>query len=930
MQENLDDVGEFAVHFVLATIPQGQEKAFDTSIRKDFYEEYRSDKMKYSKQDDFNNKYWYEGDDLNTPVLYNPLRYFILGNYDIAYISLIDSFKFAHRLFEPQLRTTPCLDSPEVYNPHTFQSFTGISHEKGESLKSFFYGHLKNIDSVKKYFLGICNLKLNNGLLIGNGMNYIKSSKDLICSIIEKINLPRAKSNKIEFLIIQSFSWFEISLLVFTDNPDDIKDIIVELRRSQINNFPNSKELIANSLYNAVLEPSEKINICNSNVFADTHTYIGLHADLITNPNLNDPFIVEFLAKNIELQTEIEWQVKPGHMHLLAHVIRENIDLKDIFNLGSRYMVTGKSDYLLKENSNKINNNFYLLRHIISDDCKLFAHVRKIRTKVLFDASNFNSLPNRPVISFSDKLKSLAIKREEITKVDKNLKSLKVSRQIRIKILKIFSNFNNGIQDIILFPYFLDFKIFVTNLIHLIEEEKINWDKSSKSNVPNFATNELSVHSLEKILSKWLEVFQEGYGIRLLNGYQFEDIIDFDLDFNSSIQQLLTAYGTISYEIGNLIYEKVDQKEGKRNAEYYPIVQLNYKDTVANYLSINYAVHHLTSPEFVYATLSKEILNSLKSDSARFKKIMQLYKKELQSISENINKKIFEDMKSSNLIDPEYYFNDAIRFVTTYNMNFDLYYYWFWNYNFQNSSLYDKSGLFNEYHFRKELFRVLILMKIFNYQGKLECPLPEIYTYWNRHFDALDELSELYIKQLESKNILSKIFTSLSEIIDSTLIHSNINGSDEIEANRIAMEKLSKIKARGNEYSNAEFPKRLLRKFYIFQYLDNFPNSDIVQLDSLIYLQWKMYDYLRTIYEMNSKVVSILRRNWADGTPLISFVRANKSKHLYSVDQTGGLFFDDMNSLNSYFKISSHNIIFVLNYSLIHKRNFIVEKLKRK
>ena len=54
------------------------------------------------------------------------------------------------------------------------------------------------------------------------------------------------------------------------------------------------------------------------------------------------------------------------------------------------------------------------------------------------------------------------------------------------------------------------------------------------------------VKEIEKKLNYYIEVFQESYNVRFLNGYLFENISDFDLDFNSSIQQLLTSYGLIS------------------------------------------------------------------------------------------------------------------------------------------------------------------------------------------------------------------------------------------------------------------------------------------------------------------------------------------------------------------------------------------------
>jgi len=194
MSESQQACSEFTLHVVLATFPQNQEQRFHSAVKKFFFETYREEGIKY-----FNgasNDYYYQNGDQTVPVVYNPLCYHILGNYDVAYIALIDNFKFAQRLFEPRtsgvneegnISKIPLQDN--LFNSHTFQSFTGIAAQSGPELKEFFYHRLKPQDPVRRHFVGICNLKLNNGFLIGNGKNYLHAVYKLIKKTIAQLLL---------------------------------------------------------------------------------------------------------------------------------------------------------------------------------------------------------------------------------------------------------------------------------------------------------------------------------------------------------------------------------------------------------------------------------------------------------------------------------------------------------------------------------------------------------------------------------------------------------------------------------------------------------------------------------------------------------------------------------------------------------------------
>jgi len=173
LQASSENFSDLTLHIVLATMPERQEAIFNKCVVDDFYGKYRDNAEKYLNGED-KKDYWYSPDSPDIPVIYNPLRFYIMGNYDIAYISLIDNFKFAQRVFEPQLFLAG-EDNPELFAPHTFQSFSGITHPSNIPLRRFFAERLNSRFDKRQYFLSITNLKLNNGFLIGNGNFYLQS-----------------------------------------------------------------------------------------------------------------------------------------------------------------------------------------------------------------------------------------------------------------------------------------------------------------------------------------------------------------------------------------------------------------------------------------------------------------------------------------------------------------------------------------------------------------------------------------------------------------------------------------------------------------------------------------------------------------------------------------------------------------------------------
>ncbi|OOQ60004.1 hypothetical protein [Mucilaginibacter pedocola] len=916
MSDTTADYSSYSLHVVLATFPQGQETNFHRSVKDDFYGRYREESVKFFNKSEDEQEHYKKN---HVPIFYQPLSYFILGNYDIAYIALIDNFKFAQRLFEPRSAKLRNKHGRNVFGTHTFQTFTGIARENDQKLTDFFYDHLKPEDPVRKFFCGISNLKLNNEILIGNGAVFLEAVNRKIAQLISLYN---EKNNcSVEYLRTHSFSWFEISLLLFADSPDDISGLLQSIRRLTLADLEeDTSELISNSLYPLFFPDSRKIDFLDANIFADTHTYFGLHSDLADDPH----YLAQLKQSEQKLRTALEWRVKPGHLHLLNSLFKSDELGKELFGELEQFLMLGSSDYCLTTHFEDPVKNIKLIKLIMNEDTQLFQHVSKVKTRVYFERKNPTYGDEFPKKSMQEIMPMFAETINAVRKIDDQLKALKISRQIRSKILKLFSNYNNGIQDLILFPYLMDFTIFVDQLKTAIRESYNAFQ--NRMTYPETYKGFEGYHILEDLLMKMITIFQEGFSIRMLNNYQFEDINDFDLDFNSSIQQLLSTYSVLAYEMGNLIYDP--------KYSYGPIVQISMKDTVSNNNSINYYINHLTSPEFVFATFSKEILNTVIFEDQHLKDIYLKFEKDKAELY-RFNA-VLRDMEQRKLINFQYFINDTMRFAWTYRADFELFYYWFWTYNFQNSSLYDELGMLSELHFQKELFRILFIRRLFNKVGEdmpaLTCPLPELDAYWDRYYQQIDTSVRQFIDFLDRQKISFELMNYLQSRLNDMMRRSDRECDIPEMDHEAAFHFTERLKGKYElDIMPQTYANLIAKRHYAFERLSAGMTAESgVPKNSLLYLEWYMWDHLKNIFRMNGSSIDMLRRNWQTGRPMSAFMQSTESNNLYTVDQTGGLFFDSTDKQGRYLKMSTRVLTDLWHYALVRKKGFIQSKFNVK
>ena len=265
-------------------------------------------------------------------------------------------------------------------------------------------------------------------------------------------------------------------------------------------------------------------------------------------------------------------------------------------------------------------------------------------------------------------------------------------------------------------------------------------------------------------------------------------------------------------------------------------------------------------------------------------------------------------MFENQLIDFEYLIIDSVRFIITFNCDFSLFEHWFWSYNFQNPSLFDTSGMFNEEHLRKEMLRIILIQKLFNVNYELICPTAELNTYWERHQSKIDKISSDIIDIIDNFKFLEIIQALVEKYLD--------NYKNDLKLNFDLISYMNKIDKLRN--ISVEIKEKQRKKLsFLF-------NNNTFQKNSVLEIEKLMFKTLKEHASSNKNKVTLLKRNWKTGSVLSKYNNLNKDI-LYAIDQTGGVYFYENDKINEYFKSNASCLLSLINFSFIKKKEFILE-----
>lgn len=891
----------FGIHIALSKYPMGNissEKLYIDRLS-DLYSRYKEKIKEYillsGEKEKEVNEY--------LKFLYTPSIFHIYSHFDVAFISVIDNFKFPQRVFEPILK------DDEILKSVSYQVLSGsiILNQQNEDFSWLFNSNEK--------FLKIIQLKINNGLLVGNGNLLYKECVNLIIKTFSNYGIK-------DYVLINSFNWGELLILCTHEDAGIIANALINLRKytlSSITDKVSKKKIEEGSLY----FKWNLNNIQNAHLFSETLSHLGVDFESYGN-----------IENNKDFHTQIEWQIKPGHLPFFYKEL-ENIGLiEQGKNYDNVFFKNGKTDYLIQEvDFKKLLSNQRIYKELRTNET-LRSHLRKVKTKVLFDIDKknleyFNKLSSSTFNSPHKTEFYLAkFKIKNINKISEALRKLNVSRNTRKKVRKIIYNYNLGIQDPILSVYFIDLYNLIDRFIQdLVELSTKIYNVISKGEL----SKDLSIDSYGPLKTNYIEtnyiiphvrVFEEAFQDRILNNYNYEDLNEFSLDVNSSLTSIVSSFDTIIKFFSNWFREEIRSNNPNVKKSNYIITTINENATQSNRIDVNYNIEHLTNVPLVFATLIKEILNvdDIGNEKANNSNFIDLSREFNQLISEETSDEnitfLTEILNNYNFA---YFEIDYKKYHLTFLKDDKLYIFWHWLYPLQSTHLYSSVGYFDETNFIKELFRLLMVLRTEDYDfSKLECPIPELKTYWFKYFERIKYIVDKLCKT-DSFNVIK---TTLKKQIENA--YKNIVDPDKTVDENV----LSRLIERGIEaklgheidtLSSLSIDDFCAKMYGKINLEPNLKPYDIFNILTLI----SNYNLFFIYNKFNGKN-HLLRRDYKTGKPVEHFL---KNSRAWYVDTFGGFFINNIEERQAYMNLNNKMLYLIWHISMVLKKEAFNPKI---
>ncbi len=215
-------LADASIFIGMTSLPVGDELGFFREMN-EFFATYRSGVVSLLTNADK-----WEGS------FYQPTPYLLLGSFDVAFLALIDDFEFPVQTFHPLHPDFPgANDKPQRNFAH--RTLIGpcprwAPNDPGGKL----------IELAKRTFLrdepsplvGLCQVEVNTCFHIGGGGNFIRCLLKAINSLFRLMFKEKEEGpdEQTELVILEGFSWHELTLLVFSDSFKKISDFIMQVR----------------------------------------------------------------------------------------------------------------------------------------------------------------------------------------------------------------------------------------------------------------------------------------------------------------------------------------------------------------------------------------------------------------------------------------------------------------------------------------------------------------------------------------------------------------------------------------------------------------------------------------------------------------------------------------------------------------------------
>ena len=909
----INDIGLF---IGFATVPIGREvEFFEENIKKGLFSSYKAAVRKnftsYKKDTDNAIKF-----DEFEKYLYKPSPYFIFGHFDLAIISLIDDFEFGIRTFGP---FDPMCQNSKENNTNLLDFAHQIIMGPIPQLK----GNQDLEKTANRLFLtqtpqslpliSICQLKLHSGTFLGTGLDILHL---IISAIIIKFEEYRSKNDKIRLFISESYSWHELTLILFSSTYKKMNDFILSIRELTFSELVKAFEKPVNGISHTknYFDLIEKIgnqrlsyaiiktirghgdkDPSQCHIFETLTTTFGFRLDIFN-------LIAERKDGNSQLKNLIEedeiiptckWFTKSGHLSSSLIYLSE-------FNKSVVLSCVDKGDFIYpypeSMQTRDFIESFIRLRKKLKDNHHILSSYTTISQTLDNPLKSFDT--EKHLTFRQDVSLKFQISLNEIREVDSRLTLYGIPKTVSERVENMLSNFNAGIMDPSLFGYFIELRDVMRWIVDLII--------GGRKNFPQ----DWEVEDTSNFLSSVVNAFEIAYRNRFYSGYRMNEITDFNLEFKGGIQQIASAFDAAF----KAIVSSVITRNGELRHVFSIVGGTPWVYTNEYCLSLNYL--HIWQPEFFASFIGHEIAY-LELRHSREGSIEIPAEEEIAKFSYILSKQPLDQVMKilRKLTTPElftYIFADITAYYINYFADIELFLFWYWGHWYTLPSSHSKVAQIHELNYVAMLMRILCVLQLcdedfFKQDSIAQSKRIEILN--NQELEKKwFEPTKKYIEEIWKVQAFGRWAakakeSALKKFCDTAKLDYQM---DNIKSLREYYRK------KANEFSQE------LESGYPIQYKD-YAN----ELNSCNYSLILLYAYLNWI-----KTKCVNKNRFLKRLPENGKVKVDEGDAPSLFDSRGGMFTHDPLTRREYLRYRSTLILSFLDMSAVQKKDWVINFLK--
>lgn len=718
-------------------------------------------------------------------LFYQPKIYHCFGEFDLLMMCLIEGFDMGSSLNT----SYSYLQAGEDLNYPDNLAQTHIS--LGATYKLHTHESIENVyrkihpTSNKQPLIGIIELKINDFLLLENGIIFSNKFIEYLKKQFKHIHIANS-----DFLILQRNSWSELSVIIFCSAYTKIKEVLTNL-----NNLTCSAVFSKSDLPVEMQKHYE--NIKNELFLIKTNTTLGFDSKIVIDDDMG---IINSINDNDLIHPVSQFTFSPGvtpeGRSLVEKVFTKHV--KNKLNKDKLYLATfGRGDITFDYGKISTKKFIAVKKDLFSEiegSPELFKEwfIEKTFTTISAENERGTKLEGNKketiesaFIKLNRKsIKALLFNAKQLKQLRNQLKNLLVSHQLKDSLIRMYTLYNNGIGDVILFSRFIELHPFLDDLLIKIERLNLKFNniyepliiKNTTLENPHIYNFEHytpeDIGKLHVELDRIVHSFHYAFQNRYHASYITRSLYDTNLFFHGGVHEKISCMDTL--------YKSACKLLGNEKSLVYVESSILFNISI-NALVLNKS--YLFKPELLAALYVQEVANQAyfrrsirKSNEKLF--IFHQYNPDSTwnikaALEENERKNIlkqslkFKDLFHE-LVDQEFLehvFADIIGYYTLYNSDYDLFEFWYWMTLSAHPNKYEiNNGLYkikkNEY--LRLLLRYLIVIKTCN---------PEKYRFITEHFDYW-KVRTPYLKNKTAKyiNLLCKEF--INSYFNNGIFHS--------------------------------------------------------------------------------------------------------------------------------------------------------------